>query len=229
MTHTSDAVPAEPTRAMRAAAEAAVAFVEPGTTIGVGTGRTATAFVDALATSDRRPRAAVASSSRTAELLVAAGIQVVPLWGAGLLPLYVDGADVADSSLRLIKGGGGAHGGERLVADASQLFVCIVDDTKLAETLDGHVVPLEVLPSMRTEAIRRLSDLGATAVVREDFLTDAGNEVLDAAGLDLSDPLAMELALDDLPGIVASGIFASRPADILLVGHENGTVDEYRR
>jgi ribose 5-phosphate isomerase A len=214
---------------MRAAAEAAVRFVEPGALIGVGTGRTTEAFIDALVASDVRPRGAVASSVRTAERLKAAGIEVVPLWGAGLLPLYVDGADIADPELRLIKGGGGAHAGERLVADASQVFVCIVDDSKLAKTLQGAAVPVEISPVDADAAVAALVDLGGTPVLREGFTTDAGNLVYDVTGLDLSDPLAMELALDDVPGMVASGVFASRPADVLLVGHADGRADEFHR
>jgi ribose 5-phosphate isomerase A len=216
-------------RAMRAAADAALRFVEPGALIGIGTGRTTEAFIDALVASDVRPRGAVASSVRTADRLREAGIEVVPLWGAGLLPLYVDGADVADRQLRLIKGGGGAHAGERLVADASQVFVCIVDDSKLAPSLRGATVPVEVAPAEVVPAEEALRALGGTPVLREGFTTDSGNLVYDVTGLALSDPLAMELALDDVPGMVASGIFASRPADVLIVGHPDGRYDEYRR
>lgn len=214
---------------MRAAAAAAVRFVEPGSVIGVGTGRSSAAFIEAIAASDRRPAAAVASSQRSAELLQKAGIRVVPLWGAGLLPVYIDGADAADPELRLIKGGGGAQGGERLVADASQLFVCIVDESKLVRSLQGLSVPVEVAPNERHNAMAALAELGGLATVRAGFLTDAGNEVLDVSGLDLSDPLATEIALDDVPGMVASGIFASRPADVLIVGRTDGTVVEHHR
>lgn len=214
---------------MAAAATAALAFVEPGALIGIGTGRTTEAFIEALAASDRRPRAAVASSLRTVAKLEAAGIEVVPLWGAGLLPLYVDGADVADPDLRLLKGGGGAHGGEKLLANASMLFVCIVDDSKLAPSLQGHSVPVEVVPSHHDEALAAIARLGGVATLRPGFLTDRSNEVYDVAGLDLSDPLAAEAALEAIPGVAASGIFAERPADVLLVGHADGTADEHRR
>jgi len=216
-------------RAMRAAAEVALRFVEPGSLVGVGTGRTAAAFIEALAGSDRQPRAAVASSVRSMELLQAAGIEVVPLWGAGLLPLYVDGADVVDPELRLLKGGGGAHGGEKLVAGASTFFICIVDDSKLADTLQGHPVPVEVVPAFRDQALAALAELGGTPVTRDGFLTDRGNEVFDVTGLDLTDPLAMELRLEQLPGVVACGIFALRGADVLLVGHPDGSVEERSR
>lgn len=216
-------------RAMRAAAEAAVRFVEPEAPLGIGTGRTASEFIAALAASDRKPEVAAASSLATAALMRDAGIEVAALREGGRLALYVDGADAADPALRLVKGGGGAHAGEKRLAYAADLFVCIVDDTKLRPSLAGHVVPIEVLPPARFELERTLARAHGRSVLREGFVTDGGNPVVDVSGLDLRDPAGMEDWLESLPGVVACGIFAKRPADVLLVGHNDGTVDEIER
>jgi ribose 5-phosphate isomerase A len=216
-------------RAMQAAAAAALDFVEPGSVIGVGTGRTAAAFVAALAASDRRPAAAVASSLATADLLRGAGIDVVPLPASGRLPLYVDGADFVDGGLRLLKGAGGAHAREKVLASASDLFVCIVDDSKCAAALAGHALPVEALDVALSYVTRELAALGAQVLLRDGTTTDNGNPVLDADGLDLSDPEAMECRIECIPGVVACGLFAHRRADVLVVGHADGSVTERRR
>jgi ribose 5-phosphate isomerase A len=216
-------------RARRTAAAAALRFVEPGTIVGVGTGRTAAAFIVALRDADRRPAAAVASSQATERSLIEAGIDVVPLPVSGRIPLYVDGADAADPALRLIKGAGGAHAREKVLASASALFVCIVDDSKPAISLEEHVVPVEVLPMARAYVAEQLSALGADVAARDGFVTDNGNEVLDARGLDFTDPGSLERRIEVIPGVVACGIFALRPADVLLVGHDDGSVSESHR
>jgi len=212
-------------RAIRAAAGAALQLVEPGLLLGVGTGTTVNVFIELLAASERPPAAAVASSVRTAHLLQAAGIEVVTLPESGRLALYVDGADEIDTGLRLVKGGGGAHTREKVLAAASDSFVCIADDTKLVGVLGGRPVPVEVLPFAVNYVTRGLRALGGHVVARAGFVTDNGNEVLDAHGLDLADPTVVETAIDCIAGVVACGIFALRPADIVLIGHPDCAVD----
>jgi ribose 5-phosphate isomerase A len=205
-----------------AAAEAALKNVRPGMTIGVGTGSTAAWFVAALARRRDEIVAAVASSEATAAALRAAGIAVVDLDAVGSVPLYVDGADEVDPELRLIKGGGGAHTREKAVATAADLFVCIVDETKLSDRLGGVPVPVEVLPEAVKDVIARLIAIGGTPAVRRGFVTDGGNAILDVTGLDLADPERLEVAIDDIPGVIENGIFARRRADVVLVGAPEG-------
>jgi len=206
----------------RTAAEAAIDYVTPGTTIGVGTGSTAGFFIEALAARTQLVAAAVASSEATARALRAAGIRVIDLEEAPSLPLYVDGADEVDPELRLIKGRGGAHTREKILATAAELFVCIVDESKLVDRLGGAPVPLEIVPMARPLVARRLIALGATVVERPGFVTDNGGAILDAVGLDLSDPEGLELELDAIPGVVECGIFALRRADVVLIGSAVG-------
>ena len=206
----------------QAAAEAALEYVRPGMSVGVGTGSTAAWFVAALARRRDDIMAAVASSEATAAALRAAGIAVVDLAAVGSVPLYVDGADEVDPELRLIKGGGGAHTREKAVATAAGLFVCIVDETKLADRLGGVPVPVEVLPESLEVAAARLVALGGTPVARPGFVTDGGNAILDVSGLDLTDPERLEIAIDAVPGVVENGIFARRRADVVLVGAPQG-------
>ena len=219
----------------RAAAEAAIGYVTPGTTIGVGTGSTAAAFIEALAARPGLVTAAVASSEASAASLRAAGIAVVGLESGPSLPLYVDGADAVDPELRLIKGAGGALAREKVVASAATLFVCIVDETKLVERLGGPAgggsdgpagratpVPLAVLPMATALAAARVRALGGSPAARPGYLTDDGAAVLDVTGLDLSDPERLEAELEAIPGVVACGIFALRRADVALVGGAEG-------
>lgn len=215
------------TVAMRAAAVRALEHVEPGSLMGIGTGATVAQFIEVLAASDRRPIEAVASSRRTAHLLLAAGIDVVPLPDSGRVPLYIDGADEVDPVMRLIKGGGGAHAREKVLACAADLFVCIVDDSKVVPALGGPV-PVEVLPFARHWVARQLSELGGRAVPRVEFVTDNGNELLDVYGLSLADPGAVECSIACIPGVVACGIFALRPADVVYAGDATGAVVEMR-
>ncbi len=209
----------------RAAAAAAIEYVQPAMTIGVGTGSTADWFVTLLSElpAARRPAAAVASSFATAAALRAGGIRVVdPADALYPLPLYVDGADEVDPELRLIKGGGGAHTREKAVATASELFVCIVDETKLVERLGRRPVPLEVVPWAAAFVAERVAALGGRSAARPGFLTDNDNAVLDVTGLELSDPEGLELELDAIPGVVECGIFARRRADVVLAGTASG-------
>jgi len=226
-------LPDEPDRhnvSKSAAANAALRYIEAGTIIGVGTGSTASAFIAALEHwKGPRPFAAVASSLDTAHQLRAAGIEVAPLPPSGRLPLYVDGADEVDPELRMLKGNGGAHTREKVLASAARTFICIADETKLRPTLVGQSVPVECVPMATAFVTRQIETLGGTGVPRPGFVTDNGNEILDVTGLDLSDPVAMENALEGIPGVTGCGIFARRPADLLIVGHENGTFDTLER
>jgi ribose 5-phosphate isomerase A len=207
----------------RVAAEAALEYVTPGTIVGVGTGSTADFFIEALAARAQTIAAAVASSEATARALRVAGIGVLdPAAAPNPLPLYVDGADEVDAELRLIKGGGGAHTREKVLATAADVFVCVVDETKLAARLGRVPLPLEVVPWAAPFVARRLAALGAVVAERPGFVTDNGNAVLDAMGLDLSDPEGLEVELDAIPGVVECGIFARRRADVVLVGTAAG-------
>lgn len=208
----------------RAAAEAALEYVEPGSTIGVGTGSTAAFFIKRLAglPPARRPGAAVPSSDATAVALRHAGIRVVGLEDALPLSIYVDGADEVDPELRLIKGGGGAHAREKVLASAAERFVCIVDETKLVERLGAAPVPLAVLPMAAAYVAERVRMLGGNPAARPGFMTDDGAAVLDVSGLDLTDPERLEAELEAIPGVVASGLFTHRRADVVLVGAPSG-------
>jgi ribose 5-phosphate isomerase A len=210
----------------RAAARAALEYVEPGSTIGVGTGSTAAFFIERLGELPpaQRPAAAVPSSDATAAALRRAGIRVVGLEAALPLPLYVDGADEVDPELHLIKGRGGAHAREKVLASAAALFVCIVDETKLVERLGdgpaGAPVPLAVLPMAAAFVAERVR--GGSPAARAGYLTDDGMAVFDVGGLDFSDPEQLEAELEVIPGVVACGLFARRRADVVLAGGAGG-------
>jgi len=204
----------------RQVALAALDHVTDGTIIGVGTGSTANHFIDGL--DPHRVRGAVASSEATADRLRRCGIPVLDLNDAGPLDLYVDGADEATSRGELIKGGGGALTREKIVAAASRRFVCIVDDSKLVGKLGAFPLPIEVLPMATGLVTRRLADLGGRGEPRAGFTTDNGNVILDVHGLELSDPRVVESELDHLAGVVANGLFCRRPADVMLVGGDEG-------
>ena len=207
----------------RASANAALEYVPTGATIGVGTGSTAEFFIEELAARPGLIAAAVASSEACAAALRAAGIRVLdPAAAPYPLPLYVDGADEVDPELRLIKGGGGAQTREKVLATAAELFVSIVDDTKLVERLGRAPVPLEVMPWAAAFVAERVAALGGRTATRPGFVTDNGNAVLDAMGLDLLDPEGLEVELDAIPGVVECGIFARRRADVVLVGTAGG-------
>jgi ribose 5-phosphate isomerase A len=215
--------------AKRAAAQAALEFIAAGSLIGVGTGTTASAFIDALQScTGPRPIAAVASSLETAHLLRAADIEVSPIPPSGRIPLYVDGADEVDGALRMLKGHGGAHTREKVLASAADLFVCIVDDSKTVEALTGRTVPVEYLPMARSFVAREIEKLGGHSVHRPGFVTDNGNELFDVYDLDLSEPGYLEGRLEDIPGVVCCGIFARRGADVLLIGRADGSVETRR-
>jgi ribose 5-phosphate isomerase A len=203
-------------------ARAALEFVENDTVIGVGTGSTVNCFIEALAGSKLRIEAAVSSSDATTQRLQDHGIKVLDLNQTGGLDLYVDGADEFDAHRRLIKGGGGALTREKIVAAASRQFICIVDESKRAGVLGGFPLPVEVIPMARSLVARKLVSLGGQPEWREGFTTDNGNWILDVHNLDLVDPVAMERSINDLPGVVTCGLFAIRPADLVLVAGPSG-------
>ena len=207
----------------RNAARAALDFIEPGSVIGVGSGTTVWCFIDLLAESGLRIAGAVAASAECARRLAEAGVTVVDLDGAHP-SLYVDGADAIDMSGRAIKGGGAALTREKAVATASEYWACIVDATKMVRSLAHQPVPLEVEEPRRASVVQAIQALGGSAYVREGVLTDAGNPLLDATGLSLADPLAAEIAFDEIPGVIECGVFARRTADVILVGRTGGGV-----
>ena len=208
--------------AKRRVAEAALPFVPEGEVIGVGTGSTANHFIDCLADLRGRIRGAVASSVATAGRLKAAGIELFELNDAGTLPLYVDGADEATEHRQLIKGGGGALTREKIIAAASRKFVCIADESKLVRRLGAYPLPVEVIPMARSHVARELVKLGGNPVYRQGVTTDNGNIILDVYDFALPEPLETEAAINNIVGVVTNGIFAHRPADLLLLAGANG-------
>lgn len=206
----------------KAAAEAALDYVEAGTIVGVGTGSTANFFIDALARIKHKIEGTVASSVASAKRLEAHGIPVLDLNETGELPLYVDGADEANKYLHLIKGGGGALTREKIVAAASRKFVCIADESKLVDVLGAFPLPIEVIPMARSLVAREIVKLGGRPELRAGFVTDNGNVILDVHGLQIMEPAKLEAELNNIPGVVTNGIFALRPADVLILGGANG-------
>ena len=204
------------------AAEAALDYIQIDDVVGVGTGSTANYFIDGLAAVKGKIDGAVASSEASAKRLQSHGIRVLDLNATGPLPLYVDGADEATEQRALIKGGGGALTREKIVANASAKFVCIADDSKLVKILGSFPLPIEVIPMARSSVARELVKLGGVPELREHFTTDNGNIILDVHHLEIMQPVKLETEISSMAGVVTVGIFAIRPADILLLGTENG-------
>ncbi len=206
----------------KAAAEAALAYVESGMIIGIGTGSTANHFIDLLAGMKNQIDGTVASSVVSAKRLAEHGIRVLDLNEAGQLALYVDGADESNAHLQLIKGGGGALTREKIVAGASDKFVCIADDSKLVKVLGKFPLPIEVIPMAQALVAREMVKLGGNPILREGFTTDNGNIILDIHGLEILNALELESKINQIPGVVTNGLFAIRPADVLILGGANG-------
>lgn len=207
--------------AKRLAAEKAIEYVEDGMIVGVGTGSTVAYFIDALARIKHRIEGAVSSSEQSSEQLRKHGIDVLDLNATGPLPLYVDGADECDPRKHLIKGGGAALTREKIIAEASARFVCIIDPSKRVDILGRFPLPVEVVPMARSLVAREiLANTGGQPVWRQGVTTDNGNWVLDIHGLMITDPVALEQQINQIPGVVSVGLFAQRPADIVIIGGE---------
>jgi ribose 5-phosphate isomerase A len=204
------------------AALAALDYVREGMILGVGTGSTVNAFIDALAASGKPLLAAVSSSNASTARLATHGIKVIDLNDVGSLDLYVDGADESTRARHLIKGGGAALTREKIVAAASKQFVCIVDDAKLVATLGKFPLPVEVIPMARRYVASRLVALGGRPVFRDGVVTDNGNHILDVHDLVITDPVALEREINQIVGVVAVGLFAARGADVLIIGTDKG-------
>ncbi len=206
----------------QAAAEAALSFIEPNTIVGVGTGSTANYFIDALATRKEEIRGAVASSEASAERLRQHGIEVFDLNEVDHIPVYVDGADEVTRHREMLKGGGGALTREKIVAAVADQFICIVDESKLVPRLGAFPLPVEVIPMARSYVARRLTALGGRPEYRTGFVTDNGNVILDVRGLDIMRPIQLEEQINNIVGVVTNGLFANRPADVVLCATPKG-------
>jgi ribose 5-phosphate isomerase A len=206
----------------RNAARASLEFIEPGTVLGVGTGSTVNELIEMLPDVRGKIDRLVSSSKATTALLQKHGFDVETLNEVGDVDLYIDGADEANKRLQLIKGGGGALTREKVLAGASRRFVCIIDETKLVGMLGAFPLPIEVLPMAQAFVARRLVKMRAQPVWREGFVTDNGNHILDVHELNISNPLEMETRLNQIPGVLTVGIFAHRPADVLLIASDEG-------
>ena len=208
-------------------AEAALSHVRSDSVLGVGTGSTVNYFIAALAASGMRIEAAVSSSEASTRLLESHGFEVRDLNLAGTLDLYIDGADEFDAYRRLIKGGGGALTREKIITAASRKFVCIVDESKKVGVLGKFPMPVEVIPMARSFVARQLVVMGGQPELRQDFITDNGNVILDVHNMDLIDPVGVEKQLNSLPGVVTCGLWALRPAEVVLMATASG-IEEFK-
>ena len=202
--------------------QAAIAYVQPGSVIGVGTGSTVNCFIDALAAMPQRIRAAVSSSQASTERLRAQGIEVVDANSVESLAVYIDGADEIDHQGHMIKGAGAALTREKIVADLAQRFICIADESKLVDTLGAFALPVEVIAMAAAQVSRRLRALGGVPTLRAGVVTDNGCPIIDVRGLRITDPLAMEAEINQWPGVVCVGIFARHKASLCLLGTAQG-------
>lgn len=206
----------------RAAVDYILPMLNPQSVVGVGTGSTVDLFIDALALHTGAFRAAVSSSERSSARMAALGIPVLDLNQVESLPVYVDGADEIDAGLSMIKGGGGALTREKIVASVAEKFVCIVDESKVVDTLGTFPLPVEVIPMARAAVARSLAALGGTPVLRSGFITDNGCEILDVSGLSISQPAELEARINNIPGVVTCGLFAISGASVALVSTQTG-------
>jgi len=206
----------------QAAAHAALEFVKAGEVLGIGTGSTVNFLIDELAARKIKVAGAVSSSNGSSERLKAAGIPVLDLNEVGDIETYIDGADETNPRRQLIKGGGAALTREKIIAAAAHRFVCIADDTKLVDTLGAFPLPVEVIPMGRGYVARALMRLGGRPVWREKVVTDNGNHILDVHGLRIVDPVSLETAINQITGVVTVGLFAARPADVVILGGPGG-------
>ena len=210
------------TEKKRAAARAAMEFIQPGTTLGVGTGSTVNCLIEMLPEVRNLIDRVVSSSRASTKLLEEQGFEVLTLNETGDIDLYIDGADESTKHLQLIKGGGGALTREKVLAEAARRFVCIVDDTKLVGMLGAFPLPIEVLPMAQELVARRMLKMRGQPIWREGFVTDNGNHILDVHNLQIANPIDMEARINRIPGVVTVGLFAQRPADVLLIADDTG-------
>ncbi|MFT6407853.1 MAG: ribose 5-phosphate isomerase A [Arenicella sp.] len=213
-----------PEQAKQLVAEAAIEYIEWDWVVGVGTGSTANLFIDELAKMKNKIDGTVASSEASADRLRAHGIKVYELDQVGDLPIYVDGADESTKHLHLIKGGGAALTREKIVAAASDKFICIADDSKLVSMLGAFPLPVEVIPMSKSYIARQLVKLGGNPILRDGVITDNGNLIIDVHDLKIENPVELERQINQLAGVVTNGLFAQRGADVLLLGGEQGVV-----
>ncbi|HNP63909.1 MAG TPA: ribose-5-phosphate isomerase RpiA [Woeseiaceae bacterium] len=206
----------------RNAAKASLEFIKPGTSLGVGTGSTVNFLIELLPQVRDRIDSIVSSSKASTALLEGLGFKVSTLNEVGDIDLYIDGTDESNKRLQLIKGGGGALTREKVLAAAARRFVCIADDSKLVGMLGGFPLPIEVLPMAQELVSRRMLKMRGHPIWREGFITDNGNHILDVSDLQISNPIEMEARINRIPGVVTVGIFADRPADVLLLGDDDG-------
>jgi len=211
-----------PEKAKQLVAEAAIEYIEWDWVIGVGTGSTANLFIDELAKIKGQIDGAVASSEASADRLRGHGIRVMELDQVGDLPIYIDGADESTKHMHLIKGGGAALTREKIVAAASEKFVCIADDSKLVDTLGKFPLPIEIIPMAKSYIGRQLVKLGGNPIFRDGVITDNGNLIIDVHDMAISNPVELENQLNQIAGVVTNGLFAQRGADILLLGGSDG-------
>lgn len=208
----------------KAAAWSAIDFIEPGMIIGVGSGSTVNYFIEALKQVKGKIEAAVASSEASAMRLKALSIPLLDLNTVSELPIYVDGADEINAAKQMIKGGGGALTREKIVGCVAKKFICIADQTKMVETLGQFPVAIEVIPMARSYVARQIVKVGGDPIYRQGFLTDNGNVILDVYNLKVFAPLSLEEKLNNIVGVVANGVFAARPADVLLLANDKGVL-----
>ena len=208
-------------------AQAAIKFInEDRMTLGIGTGSTVNAFIDLLPQVRDNIRACVSSSEASTERLKALGFEVIELNQTGGLSLYIDGADECDAHNRLIKGGGGALTREKIIAEASEKYICIVDESKMVNLLGSFPLPVEIIPMARSMVARKMVALGGQPIYREGFVTDNGNWILDVHNLKIIDPVELETKINQIPGVVCNGLFAMRGANTTLIAMQNGEIKE---
>ena len=208
----------------RLVAQAALSYLKEGMSLGVGTGSTVDFFIDALPEHSHYLAEIVSSSEASTKKLKNLKIEVTDLNRVSDVDVYVDGADEATKHLNLVKGGGGALTREKILAGASRRFICIVDDTKIVDVLGKFPIPVEVIPMAQSYVARQIVKAGGQPILREKFVSDNGNQILDVHNLTVTDPVKLEIELNQIPGVVTVGIFACRKADILLIGEKNGVI-----
>ena len=204
------------------AAKSALNYIESGQVVGIGSGSTVNSLISQLDKIKSKIDGAISSSEYTTKLLKEKNIRILNLSEVGRIPLYIDGADESNSNRQLIKGGGGALTREKIAAYASDIFICMIDDSKFVKSLGNFPLPIEVIKMSQSLVAREMVKLGGRPVLRENFVTDNGNIILDIHNLQISEPLKLEQAINNIPGVVTNGIFAMRPANKLIIANNNG-------